>query len=462
VQFGTPNLTAVNGLPSGNLSPDPEPDRPSEAVPTKAILEVLEGPHAGTTFAFGRHETFVIGRSESAHLCVRGDRHFSRHHLLLEFNPPRCYLRDLGSRNGTAVNGSLVKETYLKPGDVISAGRTRIRFYVESVKQPSAPTQVRCLSCRGMAELDTPMPPDDPGITVSYVCPDCCQKVQEHPQPLPGYELLRLLGKGGMGVVYLARHLGTGRPVAIKLVVPEHAASSQAVQLFLREISLLSQLQHPRIVRFHEAGMSHGQFFIVMDFVETMDVCAHFARQAPAGRIKAACGIMCQVLDGLGYAHERAIVHRDVKPANVLVSRTGKKLRSQLADFGLAKHFENAGFSGMTREGEVRGSLPFMAPEQVLFCRDARPAADIYSAGATLYYYLTNQTPHDFPLTKDAFTVVLEEDVVPVHERCPAVPPGLANTIHRAMAKKPEDRFRSTQEMREQLVPFAKGLLTSS
>jgi serine/threonine-protein kinase len=279
---------------------------------------------------------------------------------------------------------------------------------------------------------------------------------------LPGYELLRLLGKGGMGVVYLGRRLATGRPVAIKLVIPESAASTQAAQLFLREISIMSQLRHPRIVRFHEAGMAHGQFFIVMDYVETIDVGPHLAQQSGAGLVKVACGIMCQVLDGLRYAHERAIVHRDVKPPNILISKAGKKLRSKLADFGLAKNFENAGFSGMTRDGEVRGSLPFMPPEQVISCRDAKPAADIYSAGATLYYFLTKHTPHDFPPTKDSFTVVLEDDIVPVHERCPDVPPGLAETIYRAMAKKPEDRFQSAQEMREQLLPFAKGLSTSS
>jgi serine/threonine-protein kinase len=455
-------LAAVSGLPPGDRSAHPDPVAPAEPVPMTAILEVLAGPHAGAIFTFGRHDTFVIGRAESAHLCVRDDRHFSRHHLLLEFNPPRCYLRDLGSRNGTFVNDNVVKEAFLKSGDVISAGRTRIRYHVQTANGQYASKQVTCICCSGTAPLETLLTEGEPANTVSYVCAACRQKVQEHPQPLPGYELLRLLGKGGMGMVYLGRHLASGRPVAIKLVVPESAASTQAAQLFLREISIMSQLRHPRIVRFHEAGMSHGQFFIVMDYVETVDVGAHLAQQSGAGLVKVVCGILCQVLDGLRYAHERAIVHRDVKPPNILVSKAGRKLRSKLSDFGLAKNFENAGFSGMTREGEIRGSLPFMAPEQVMCCRDAKPAADVYSAGATLYYFLTKHTPHDFSTTKDGFAVVLEDDIVPIHERCPHVPPGLVQTIYRAMAKKPGDRFESAQEMREQLLPFAKGLSASS
>ena len=419
------------------------------------VLEVLEGPHAGAVFQFDRHDTFVAGRAETAHLCLRDDPHFSRHHFLLEFDPPHCYLRDLGSRNGTFVNGERVKQSFLNNGDIISGGRTRIQFQVQAADGPLAHSSVTCLAC-GKTALQTVAQPEDTNQTHSYVCPTCRDIIQQQPQPLAGYELIRQIGKGGMGIVYLARKMSTGRPVAVKLVVPEAATSQQTIQFFLREISIQSQLHHPCIVRFHEAGMAHGQFFIVMDYVENVDLARLLAKRPIPFRVKTACGIMCHVLEGLHYAHHRAIVHRDIKPSNILVSQAGNKLRAKLADFGVAKNYENVGFSGITRVGEVRGSLAYMAPEQVINCRLARPSADIYSAGATLYFFLTNHRPHDYPSARDPHSVVLDDEPVPLKERCPALPSGLPEIVHRALAKSPEDRFSSAKEMRTKLLPFAK------
>jgi serine/threonine-protein kinase len=420
-------------------------------------LSVLRGPHAGAVFQFDRHDTFVAGRARTAQLCLGEDMHFSRHHFLLEFNPPHCYLRDLGSRNGTFVNGERVKELLLKNGDIISGGKTQIQFQVKAAESSSAHGSVTCLAC-GKTEVQIGPRQDDTDTTRFHVCTTCRDKVQSQPQPAAGFELIRQIGQGGMGTVYLAQQKSTGRAVAIKFLLPESTLSHKAIQFFLREISILSKLQHPRIVRFHEAGIAQGRFFIVMDYVDNMNLVALLESERTGTRIKTVCGIMCQVLDGLHYAHERGIVHRDIKPSNILVGRTGKKLRAKLADFGLAKSYENVGFSGLTTAGEVRGSLPYMAPEQVVNCRLARPSADIYSAGATLYFLLANRKPHRFPASRDPHSVVLDDPPVPLQERCPALPPGLPEIAHRALAKSPEERFSSAKEMRAQLLPFARGL----
>ncbi len=181
------------------------------------------------------------------------------------------------------------------------------------------------------------------------------------------------------------------------------------------------------------------------------------APRSARNRMKTACGIMCQALDALSHAHAKGFVHRDIKPGNLLVSRAGRKLRVKLADFGLAKSFQAGGLSGMTFQGDVRGSLPYIAPEQLLDCGSAQPAADLYSAGATLYRLLAGHAPYEFPKKRDPFAVILEDDFVPLSQRCPDLPNGLIDLVHRSLARKPEERFASAAEMRRLLVPFARA-----
>src|SRR5262249_5123877 len=342
------------------------------------------GPNSGLRFEFEQHATFVAGRARRTHLRLRDDPYFSRHHFLLEFQPPRCYLRDLGSRNGTLVNGQRVQEAILKDGDVIGGGKTRLRIAIQPMGGPTAAADVACLGC-GLIATGT-VPPVTP-TAPTYLCPACQALGRHHPQPVPGYEIGRKRGQGSMGIVYLARQRDTGQPVALKWIVPE-TANEQAAQRFLREVSILRQHDHPRIVRLHEAGTIRGQFFLAMDYVETVALNEVLAPLSRPRAVQTVCAIICQALEGLQYAHARSFVHRDVKPANLLFSRTGTQLRTWLADFGLAKSFENAGLSRLTRQGDVHGALAFMAPEQILDCGNATPAADLYSVGATLYYLL--------------------------------------------------------------------------
>jgi serine/threonine-protein kinase len=257
--------------------------------------------------------------------------------------------------------------------------------------------------------------------------------------------------------VYYARQQPAGRDVALKLCVPQGDASERAVQLFLREVSILSRLDHPGIVQFYEMGVAQGQFYFAMEYVDPVKLDEIVARQSLQSQVKTCCAVACQTLEALRYAHKNSFVHRDIKPSNILVTRDGKRLRTKLTDFGLAKNFENAGFSGITRQGEARGTPAYMAPEQVSNSRDVGPAADIYSVGATLYHFLTNSGPYDFSTGKDWFLVVLEDDPIPLITRRPDVPRELAEIVHRALARKPEDRFASAAHMYRALLRFAKS-----
>ena len=189
-----------------------------------------------------------------------------------------------------------------------------------------------------------------------------------------GYEIQRELGRGATGIVHQAVQTVTGRKMALKIIVPVHADNQRAMQTFVREGSTLSQLDHPRIVRFYEMGIADGQLFLAMEYVDTLDFRAVLRDGSKTGRVKVACGIICQVLDALAYAHSLSLIHRDVKPSNILLTKVGRKLRTKLSDFGLAKNYLNAGLSGITPDAVAVGSLAYMAPEQIINARDAKPA----------------------------------------------------------------------------------------
>lgn len=196
----------------------------------RVTLHVVAGPQTGRVFTFDQHDTFMIGRSEDAQFCLPHDRFFSRHHCLLEIAPPQCFLRDLGSLNGTFVNGSKVETAHLKNGDRIQGGETVLEVEVaadnveygspaEWKSHPSAEPSlvtILCLNCGMPAEAAA----SHPDAKLSYVCDTCREKLRKNPQPIPGYQMLRVLGQGGMGSVMLARSEKDGRAVAIKTLLP--------------------------------------------------------------------------------------------------------------------------------------------------------------------------------------------------------------------------------------------------
>jgi serine/threonine protein kinase len=254
-------------------------------------------------------------------------------------------------------------------------------------------------------------------------------------------------------VVFRAVHSATAKPVAIKVISPRQSASEAAMQLFVREASLLGRLNHPHIVQCLDFGYNSGQLHLIMEYVPAIPYETVLEEQGSA-RTRISCAIICQILLALDHAHEMSIVHRDIKPENVLLWRKGRKLNAKLADFGLAKNYAYAGLSEISRLGDIRGTIAYLAPELVIDCRQARPAGDIYAVGATLYRYLANEFPFDFD-DKNKLAVVLEDDPVPLRRRAPQVPSGVEEIVHRALAKDPAARFPSARAMLKALEPFS-------
>jgi serine/threonine protein kinase len=270
---------------------------------------------------------------------------------------------------------------------------------------------------------------------------------------IPGYELQEELGGGSMGVVYRAVHTATAKSVAIKVISPRQSASEAAMQLFVREASLLGRLRHAHIVECLDFGYNAGQLYLIMEYVPAIPSEELLAEQRSA-RTRVSCAIACQILMALEHAHRMSIVHRDIKPENVLLYRKGRKLNAKLADFGLAKNYAYAGLSEISRLGDIRGTIAYLAPELVIDCRQARPEGDLYAVGATLYRYLTGEYPFEFG-DKNKLAVVLEDEPVPLRQRAPHVPAAMAEIVHRALAKDPAARFASAKSMLAALEPYS-------
>jgi serine/threonine-protein kinase len=420
-------------------------------------LTAVEGPHKGEVFTFADHEIFLAGRSRTAHLRLMDD-HCSRSHFLVEFNPPDCRLTDLGSRNGTWVNGQRVQSVDLHDGDVIKAGLTDL-VVVLALPAPAGPTATA--SPASIAATRCFPAADALPATATETAPPLPTDVAPRPlapvlRRVAGYEILRQLGRGGMGVVYLARRQDDRSLVALKTIAPAAAVQRHQTERFLREARILRELRHPHIVTFRDVGESEGRLFFAMDYVEGTDAGRMLREQGPL-RVRPAIRLICQVLAALAYAHAKGFVHRDVKPANILVAEQDSKKTVQLADFGLARVYQESRLSGLTMQGDVGGTVAYMPPEQITHFRLAKPPADQYSAAATLYTLLTGQAlfPFEDPFVQP-LTRVLEEEPIPIRQRRADLPEGLAAVIHRAVAKDPAARFPDVLAFRAALKPFGR------
>jgi len=432
----------------------------------RVTLRVIAGPQTGRVFTFDQHETFMIGRSEDSQFCLPHDRFFSRNHCLLEIAPPQCFLRDLGSTNGTFVNGLKVETAHLKNGDRIQGGETVLEVEVstgadETVQYnrgaqkfndtvPSVIT-IQCLNCGIPSKAEA----SRPDAKLSFVCDDCREKLRSNPQPIPNYQMIRILGQGGMGSVMLARAVSDGRAVAVKTLLPEVAVSEQSLKRFLREIEVAASLRHPHIVSYIEHGTHNGMVYLVTEYVGGMD--ASKLSKARGGKLdfREVVIIIEQTLAALDFAHSLGFVHRDIKEQNILVDGAYPNYQAKLTDFGLAKSFKQTGMSGVTMVGDVAGTIAYMPPEQVRDFKEVKPPSDIYAIGMTAYSLMTGAHALDLsPRAGISETVkaIFEKPIIPIAQRLPQIPLRVAAVIETAMAKDPALRWRTAGEMREALL----------
>ena len=426
-------------------------------------LKVTSGPYKGRIFSFTQHDSFLIGRNPEAHLCLPHDRYFSRNHCLLEINPPHSHVRDLCSTNGTFVNGQRITEAFLKSGDRVQCGETILEVEVSTApsRDLSETTQdavvtrpvlvmVECLNC-GRREQAEAASPDE---RLTFLCEDCRIELKRCPQAIPGYDTVKLIGRGGMGCVMLGRDQKTGRAVAIKTLLPEFAVSDKAMRRFMREIDVAAALKHQNIVEFIDRGTHNGVVYLVTEFVEGADASKLAEMNGGYLSYKDGISIISQALDALSHAHSQGYIHRDFKDQNILVSGRSPNLLAKLTDFGLAKSFTHSGMSGVTMAGEMAGTLAYMSPEQLRNFRDVKPQSDIYAVGMTAYSLLSGSLALDLTSRSninDTIRAIFEQPAVPLRQRMPHLPELVCQIIDRALAKDPAQRWQTAGAMRNAL-----------
>ncbi len=275
---------------------------------------------------------------------------------------------------------------------------------------------------------------------------------------LGSYVLLQRLGEGGMGQVFKARHQKLGRVVALKLIRKERLDNPRAVRRFQREIRAVAGLSHPNIVRAFDADQVGTTHFLVMEFVEGTDLTKVLQRSGPLP-VAQVCEYVRQAAVGLQHAHERGLVHRDVKPANLLLAARGNVVK--LLDLGLARlaEVEEGGESGstVTVEGVIMGTPDYLAPEQSRNSHTADIRSDLYSLGCTFYHLLTGETPYGKGSPAERVLRHHLDTPVPVEERRPEVLPAVAAVVRKLMARRPEDRYQTPAELAAALEAILAG-----
>lgn len=336
---------------------------------------------------------------------------------------------------------SLSKSSYTTP----SLGKSCTAFLEELKSSPPGKAPA------GIADSTDIESPADSGI------------LREYPS-MPGYEIVAELGRGGMGVVYKARHLALDRWVALKMILAGPHAGPRDLGRFRQEAESVARLRHVNIVQVHDIAESEGRPYFVLEFIEGGSLAQHLAgTPQPLGPAARHIETLARAIH---YAHEREIVHRDLKPANILLQEEGRRRKKdtknllsfvpKITDFGLAKRLDV--HSTGTQSGEVVGTPSYMAPEQANSSGSAvGPAADVYALGAIFYEMLTGRPPFRGPTALDTVLQVLhEEPVRPSHLR-PNLPRDLETICLKCLAKDPSKRYASAEKLADDLQRFRQG-----
>jgi pSer/pThr/pTyr-binding forkhead associated (FHA) protein/tRNA A-37 threonylcarbamoyl transferase component Bud32 len=434
----------------------PVAEPPSVAAASAEELVVTAGAATGQRLALG--DELVIGRAVSGDGMLSDDHELSRRHARVARDAGgQLTIEDLGSANGTFVNGVRVRDPHpLMLGDSVRIGSTTLQL-----------TQVGQAPAAQGLEPATPPPahatapprPVTPPVSPASSSPAPAARPAERsdlPSALPagsiiaGCRIEEVISHGDMAIVYRAQELALQRAVALKLIHPERSGEERFRERFRRESKVAAAIDHPNVIPIFDAGEEDGVMFLTMRLVQGTDMRALIAAE---GRIEArrAARIIRQVGAALDAVHGHGMLHRDVKPSNVLIARQD---HVYLSDFGLAKRAEAVG--GLTRQGSIIARAEYVAPEQILG-EEADARSDIYALGCLLFETLTGEAPfagwREGPQALAHLNAPLPSPV----ELCPEVPAEFDAVVRRAMAKDPSERYASAGELGQAALVAAAG-----
>lgn len=411
-----------------------------------SAVVTLEGPVSGT-FVLARGEGLVIGRSLAVDLSV-DDLRVSRRHCRIEHGEKGVAALDLRSANGTYVNGQRVTKALLRPGDTLQVGNSSLRVSVQYGDEDYLERSYACDQCRRAISLMTFADGDVIQVGDRFICPQCRDKQSTPEFSLveldvvqrlfqEGFEVLEKLSISGVVPIYKARKRSLDQLVAIKALPLSGAVSQKKVSRFVQEAKAQARLRHRNVVAIYDVRSLPDLIYIVMELIEGETLLQMIQRAGARLAVRDALRITYQVARALAHAHEKGIVHRDVKPSNIMIGADGD---ARLIDFGLAKNMHELSL-GITSDGETLGTVGYMAPEQVRTAREADHRADVYALGATLFHCLAGRPP--FVARSEAQLMEELERSTPPLDLLVGVPLSVVTFVVKLLQRRPEDRHQS-------------------
>jgi eukaryotic-like serine/threonine-protein kinase len=435
----------------------------------QVVLTILSGSRKGITKVFDSPGTYSIGREDQRHMAFpdNSEHHnISRHHCDLQitsFNPVNITIIDRQSTHGTLCNGKKITEpTVLVDRDIFSIGDIGIQLSLIGIlaAAPATPQPKKGFTPPvippNIAQAGKQIVPKFMGAIKNFLeiapPPAPIASTPENPAPaaplqFQDYELGLLLGQGGFSEVYKAIHRQTGKQVALKILQPDVAKQDDAIQKFIREIDNTKILDHPNVVKLLDFRYHQGAFFYTTEYCEAGNLLGLTKQLGGKLPLDLARGAIEQILDGLAYTHAVEVpyvrlpdggfgkgvglVHRSLKPENILLTNHQGKLVVKISDFALSKSFGSAGLT--MAPGSFMGTPLYMSRSQLLNYQIAPASVDLWAAVACLYEMLTGYLPRDFGEQDDPTRVILEKNAIPILQRSIYIPATLATVIDRAL-----------------------------
>ena len=447
-------------------------------------LTITAGPERGRVFHFDNPGTFICGRAKDAFVSLGRDGELSRHHFELHLGPDKCRLKDLGSLNGVIVNdthygGVAPLEGMQAPGDLrevdlsnddeITAGKTRIKVSLDASAMPDD-----AVKPAADAIADPASAADAHAIAAKTMPSIKASTPEPHPE-IEGYSIEEVLGRGSIASTFKARNRKNGRLVVVKTIHPALATNEKFMHALKHEAAISRELRHPNLVQVFDQGRSGDTEFIVLEYVDGMDLLKFMNLTGGRLTVKAALPLMLSALEGVAFVHTASIkpqvsgaepgrplsgfVHRGLKPENILLARGQTGWTAKVTDLGMSACFESAeqACSAMAGHGNV---LSFWPREQLLNYPYRTPASDVFAIAAAFYFALTGarvrQGLKEFeshcklsglPVSlKDARELFCSNATVPIRQRDPTIPQALAEVFDHALRETAANECEAADE----------------
>ncbi len=396
-------------------------------------------------------DSFCIGRSLQSDLSV-DDLRVSRRHCRIMNEQHGVTVTDLQSANGTYVNGKRIGKALLRPGDHLQVGSADLEVQVSYSGEGALERRYTCSACRREISLMTFADGDVIQLDGErFVCPQCREK-QATPEftllelnlikrlHQEGFEVLEKLSISGAVPIYKARKTSLDQLVALKALPLASAISRKKVTRFAQEAKTQARLRHKNIVAIYDVRQARDIIYIVMELIEGETLLQMIERSGSRLAVKDAVRITYQVARALAHAYDKGIVHRDVKPSNIMVGPEGD---AKLIDFGLAKNLYEVTHA-ITSDGETLGTMGYMAPEQVRTAKDADHRADVYALGASLFHCLAGRPPFD---ARNEAMLLRELERGPALDLLVGAPLNVVSLVVKMMQRRPEDRLQTPHDV---------------